>query len=119
MVQTSPSWVNFETLIAAKMLRVGWPYLTFTGFEGDRVGDPTVHGGLSKAVYAYPAEHFTFWQTVRVQARAADGEDCVPHLRIVDRRGDEDGGGEGEEGNCDVPIVFVVDEELIFEYDPQ
>jgi MOSC domain-containing protein YiiM len=43
------------------------------GLDGDEQADPTVHGGLSKAVYAYPAEHFTFWQTVRVQARAADG----------------------------------------------
>jgi MOSC domain-containing protein YiiM len=44
------------------------------GLEGDEQADPTVHGGLAKAVYAYPVEHFTFWQTVRAQARAADRE---------------------------------------------
>lgn len=41
------------------------------GLEGDEQADPAVHGGLAKAIYAYPAEHFTFWQTVRAQARVA------------------------------------------------
>ena len=27
-------------------------------FEGDQQSDLTVHGGLAKAVYAYPAEHY-------------------------------------------------------------
>lgn len=40
------------------------------GLEGDEQADPSVHGGLSKAVYAYPVEHYPFWQTVRAQARA-------------------------------------------------
>ena len=40
------------------------------GLEGDEQADPTVHGGLAKAVYAYPSEHYPFWQTVRAQARA-------------------------------------------------
>ncbi|HXV87229.1 MAG TPA: MOSC domain-containing protein [Gemmatimonadales bacterium] len=30
--------------------------------EGDRQADPTVHGGADKAVYAYPSEHYPFWQ---------------------------------------------------------
>lgn len=30
--------------------------------EGDRVADLRVHGGWSKAVYAYPAEHYAFWR---------------------------------------------------------
>jgi MOSC domain-containing protein YiiM len=29
--------------------------------EGDRQSDLTVHGGVDKAVYAYPAEHYPFW----------------------------------------------------------
>ena len=41
------------------------------GLDGDEQADLSVHGGLSKAVYAYPSEHFPFWQTVRAQARAA------------------------------------------------
>jgi MOSC domain-containing protein YiiM len=30
--------------------------------EGDLQADLTVHGGLDKAVYAYPAEHYSFWR---------------------------------------------------------
>ena len=31
--------------------------------DGDRQADLSVHGGVSKAVYAYPIEHYEFWQT--------------------------------------------------------
>jgi MOSC domain-containing protein YiiM len=49
------------------------------GLTGDEQADPTVHGGLSKAVYAYPSEHYPFWQTVRAQAKvAAWGEALAP-----------------------------------------
>lgn len=41
------------------------------GLEGDEQADLSLHGGLSKAVYAYPSEHFPFWQTVRAQAKVA------------------------------------------------
>jgi MOSC domain-containing protein YiiM len=41
------------------------------GLEGDEQADPSVHGGISKAVYAYPQEHCAFWQTVRAQAGVA------------------------------------------------
>lgn len=41
------------------------------GLEGDEQADLSVHGGLAKAVYAYPAEHYPFWQTVRAQARVS------------------------------------------------
>jgi MOSC domain-containing protein YiiM len=30
--------------------------------EGDLQADLTVHGGLNKAVYVYPSEHYPFWQ---------------------------------------------------------
>src|SRR6267142_2634193 len=30
--------------------------------DGDRQADLSVHGGVSKAVYAYPSEHYEFWQ---------------------------------------------------------
>jgi MOSC domain-containing protein YiiM len=30
--------------------------------DGDRQADLSVHGGISKAVYAYPAEHYDFWK---------------------------------------------------------
>ena len=31
--------------------------------EGDRQADLNVHGGLDKAVYAYPHEHYAYWQS--------------------------------------------------------
>jgi MOSC domain-containing protein YiiM len=32
--------------------------------DGDRQADLSVHGGATKAVYAYPLEHYAFWQEV-------------------------------------------------------
>jgi MOSC domain-containing protein YiiM len=29
--------------------------------EGDQQSDLSVHGGIDKAVYAYPSEHYSFW----------------------------------------------------------
>lgn len=31
------------------------------GIQGDEQADLSVHGGIEKAVYAYPAEHYPFW----------------------------------------------------------
>ncbi len=31
--------------------------------DGDQQADLTVHGGVSKAVYAYPSEHYGYWRT--------------------------------------------------------
>src|ERR1700691_3532315 len=31
-------------------------------FDGDRQADLSVHGGPYKAVYAYPSEHYEYWQ---------------------------------------------------------
>lgn len=30
--------------------------------DGDRQADLTVHGGSEKAIYAYPMEHYAYWQ---------------------------------------------------------
>lgn len=48
------------------------------GLAGDEQADLTVHGGLSKAVYAYPSEHYGFWQTVRAQAGVAPWDAKLP-----------------------------------------
>ena len=48
------------------------------GLAGDEQADLSAHGGITKAVYAYPSEHFAFWQTVRAQARAAAWDEAVP-----------------------------------------
>lgn len=47
------------------------------GLDGDEQADLSVHGGLSKAVYAYPSEHFGFWRTVRAQAQVGLWDDPV------------------------------------------
>jgi MOSC domain-containing protein YiiM len=31
-------------------------------FDGDEQSDLTVHGGVDKAVYAYPSEHYAYWR---------------------------------------------------------
>jgi MOSC domain-containing protein YiiM len=31
--------------------------------DGDQQADLRVHGGVSKAVYAYPSEHYNYWRT--------------------------------------------------------
>jgi MOSC domain-containing protein YiiM len=48
------------------------------GLDGDEQADPSVHGGLAKAVYAYPSEHYPFWQTVRAQARVSLWDEPLP-----------------------------------------
>jgi MOSC domain-containing protein YiiM len=32
--------------------------------DGDQQADLSVHGGVNKAVYAYPSEHYAFWQSL-------------------------------------------------------
>lgn len=49
------------------------------GLAGDEQVDLSVHGGISKAVYAYPIEHYAFWQTVRGQARVSLWDEPLPH----------------------------------------
>ena len=48
------------------------------GLTGDEQADLTVHGGLTKAVYAYPSEHYPFWQTVRAQAKVSLWDEALP-----------------------------------------
>ncbi|MCC5662047.1 MOSC domain-containing protein [Nostoc sp. XA010] len=31
--------------------------------DGDRQADLTVHGGVDKAVYVYPFEHYDYWRS--------------------------------------------------------
>jgi MOSC domain-containing protein YiiM len=37
-----------------------------------------VHGGLEKAVYAYPTEHYGFWRAQRAEAGVAGIDDQLP-----------------------------------------
>ena len=51
------------------------------GLLGDEQADPTVHGGLSKAVYALPSEHLPWWRTQRQnQCVTMFEEDLAPGM---------------------------------------
>jgi MOSC domain-containing protein YiiM len=45
---------------------------------GDGQADRSLHGGLSKAVHAYPSEHYPFWETVRAQLGIAPWDEKLP-----------------------------------------
>lgn len=49
------------------------------GLLGDEQADLTVHGGLEKAVYAYPAEHYAFWRQARQAAGVSAIDDRLLH----------------------------------------
>ncbi|MBC7681450.1 MAG: MOSC domain-containing protein [Ferruginibacter sp.] len=49
------------------------------GLAGDEQADLRVHGGMDKAIYAYPAEHYAFWQAQRqAQGVSLFDEDLLP-----------------------------------------
>lgn len=82
MPQTSRSVLSVQVAQARKVLIAGHSILTAIhktpvagpvrvtalGLEGDEQADLSVHGGLEKAVYAYPAEHYDFWRAARLEA---------------------------------------------------
>lgn len=45
-----------------KSPRLGPVAVSRLNLSGDEQSDLSVHGGLDKAVYAYPAEHYAFWR---------------------------------------------------------
>lgn len=48
------------------------------GLAGDEQADPSVHGGLSKAVYAYPQEHLPYWQAQRREHGVSLFDEILP-----------------------------------------
>ncbi len=38
--------------------------ITTLGVKDDEQADLSVHGGIEKAIYVYPAEHYAFWNTL-------------------------------------------------------
>jgi MOSC domain-containing protein YiiM len=49
------------------------------GLVDDEQADPSVHGGLAKAVYAYPVEHYDFWVNARGRTGVSDIDSTLPH----------------------------------------
>ena len=71
------------------------------GLAGDEQADPSVHGGLGKAIYAYPAAHYAFWQAQRRERGVSLFDETLPP------------GFMGENLTIDGPLeadVFVGDE---------
>ena len=50
-----PTGIFKEPVAGEVMLRT-------LNLDGDRQADLSVHGGVSKAVYAYPSKHYEFWK---------------------------------------------------------
>jgi MOSC domain-containing protein YiiM len=72
--------INGESVLTGIVKRgvAGPVNVKLLGLEGDEQADLSVHGGLAKAVYAYPIEHYPFWQTVRAQAKVAPWDEVLP-----------------------------------------
>lgn len=47
------------------------------GLQGDEQADLVYHGGLDKAVYAYPLEHYDFWREARAKAGVGGIDDAL------------------------------------------
>lgn len=62
----------------AKRVQQGAVEVGPLGLASDEQADLSVHGGLSKAVYAYSSGHYAFWQTVRAQARVSLWDEPLP-----------------------------------------
>ena len=70
--QVRPLMVGGRKLVSAigKTMVSGPIEVGVLGLAGDEQADLSVHGGLSKAVYALPSEHLAWWQAQR-QTRGA------------------------------------------------
>jgi MOSC domain-containing protein YiiM len=47
------------------------------GLDGDEQADLSVHGGLDKAIYAYPSEHYAYWADARARTGHAEIDDAL------------------------------------------
>ena len=54
------------------------------GLMGDEQADLSIHGGLEKAIYAYPSEHYAFWCEARHEAGVSSVDNYLPHGMLGD-----------------------------------
>jgi MOSC domain-containing protein YiiM len=78
--QAAPLEVAGRRILSAigKRSVVGPVAVSALGLAGDEQADPSVHGGLSKAVYAYPAEHMAFWHAERRERGVSLFDEALP-----------------------------------------
>ena len=62
----------------AKQPVAGPVAVTALGLQGDEQVDLSVHGGLSKAVYALPSEHLPWWAAQRRAAGVSLFDEAIP-----------------------------------------
>jgi len=81
VARASPVAINGRRVMTAAGKRPveGSRAVLALGLEGDEQADLSVHGGQSKAVYAYPSEHYAFWRTVRAQAGVSLWDEALPN----------------------------------------
>lgn len=62
-------------------------FLSTLNFEGDGQADPVNHGGVDKAVCAYPSEHYPYWERSlgKQMEYAAFGENLTLRGMLEDR----------------------------------
>lgn len=52
------------------------------GLMGDEQADLSIHGGLEKAIYAYPSEHYPFWRDSRHSAGVSMLDELLPYGQL-------------------------------------
>lgn len=52
------------------------------GLMGDEQADLSIHGGLEKALYAYPSEHYSFWRDARYRSGISLIDAPLPHGQL-------------------------------------
>ena len=72
IVQTSEE--GFITTAIFKQSVAGKVKVGQLNLEGDAQADLRVHGGWSKAVYAYPVEHYDYWRTEFPEKKLEDAQ---------------------------------------------
>ncbi len=102
-----PLVVDGRRLVSAigKQARAGTVPVGVLGLEGDDQADPSVHGGLSKAVYAWPVQHQAWWQSRRHEQAPGLWDEALPHGFVG-----ENLGLSGVQAPLDEATVFVGDE---------
>lgn len=68
---------NILTAYAKQPVTHAVPVLAL-GLMGDEQADLSIHGGLEKAVYAYPSEHYAYWRAARGEAGLGAIDDSMP-----------------------------------------
>lgn len=81
LAQAQPLMVSGRKMLSGigKRAIAGAVQVARLGLTGDEQADLSVHGGLQKAVYAYPLEHYAFWQQERRERGVSLFDEALPH----------------------------------------